>query len=148
MNSSTTFVAAWILSSETMAEATLDAESQTGASSIVGLMTNLSARMARRHFFRGIQVMFTPSRWSHPCLAEKCSVVDLACTFSRSLTNRKVCSMVAERFSCQHTPVTTADVLWHRVKAAWASAPIDVIQSLFYSMPKRISVVIIARSGH
>ncbi|GFU70326.1 hypothetical protein TNCV_2106651 [Trichonephila clavipes] len=40
-NSSTTFAAVWILSSETMAEATLGAESQTGAFSLVGSMINL-----------------------------------------------------------------------------------------------------------
>ncbi|PRD20676.1 UNVERIFIED_CONTAM: tc1a [Trichonephila clavipes] len=48
MNSSMTFSAAWPLSSETMAEVTLEAASQTQASSMV---------------------MFTASRWSHTCLA-------------------------------------------------------------------------------
>ncbi|GFV25252.1 hypothetical protein TNCV_1466921 [Trichonephila clavipes] len=102
-----TFAAAWILSSQTM---TLDAASQTGAFSLVSSTTNLGAGMARSHFFRLIQVLFTASRYSHPCsmsswgthigpsnwtqlygasLIRKISTVALACTFTRSFTNRK-----------------------------------------------------------
>ncbi|GFY33675.1 integrase catalytic domain-containing protein [Trichonephila clavipes] len=60
---------------------------------------------------------------------------------------KNVWSMVAERLPCQHTSVTTVDELWHRIEAAWASIPAHVIQSLFESMLKRISCVIIARGG-
>ncbi|GFU70327.1 hypothetical protein TNCV_2106661 [Trichonephila clavipes] len=52
--------------------------------------------------------------------------------------------MVAKRLSCQHTPVTTVKELWPRVEAAWTSVPVYAIQSLFDSLPKRISAVIIA----
>ncbi|GFW43292.1 hypothetical protein TNCV_2923401 [Trichonephila clavipes] len=45
-NCSTMFAEAWTLSSETIAADTLEAASQTGASS----MTNLDAQMARHHF--------------------------------------------------------------------------------------------------
>ncbi|GFW64954.1 hypothetical protein TNCV_392201 [Trichonephila clavipes] len=46
-----------------------------------------------------------------------------------------------------HTPVPTVDELWHRIEAAWASVPVCAIQSLFDSIPKRISAVISARGG-
>ncbi|GFT77044.1 hypothetical protein TNCV_1099271 [Trichonephila clavipes] len=57
-----------------------------------------------------------------------------------------VWSMVAERLTRHHTPVTTDDAVWHHVEAAWASVPVHTIQSLFDSMPMRISAVITARS--
>ncbi|GFW54353.1 hypothetical protein TNCV_3703131 [Trichonephila clavipes] len=56
-------------------------------------------------------------------------------------------SMVAERLARHHTPVTTVDELFHRVEAAWASVPVHTIQSVFDSMPMRISAVITARVG-
>ncbi|GFV78996.1 hypothetical protein TNCV_4347551 [Trichonephila clavipes] len=59
------FAAALTLSSETMAEATLDAASQTGTSSMVSLMMNLGEGMVRCHFFRCPGFVFTASRWSH-----------------------------------------------------------------------------------
>ncbi|GFV65089.1 DUF4817 domain-containing protein [Trichonephila clavipes] len=43
--------------------------------------------------------------------------------------------------------VTTVDELWHRVEASWASVPVQAIQSLFDSMPRRITAVIVARGG-
>ncbi|GFS55881.1 hypothetical protein TNCV_1935841, partial [Trichonephila clavipes] len=58
-----------------------------------------------------------------------------------------VWSMVAERLARHHKAVTTVDELWHRVEAAWASIPVHAIKSLFGSMPRRISAVIIARGG-
>ncbi|GFT55063.1 uncharacterized protein TNCV_2325651 [Trichonephila clavipes] len=36
-------------------------------------------------------------------------------------------SMVAERLTGHHTPVTTVDELWHRVEASCASVPVHVI---------------------
>ncbi|GFV74693.1 hypothetical protein TNCV_1178301 [Trichonephila clavipes] len=51
-SSLTTFAAAWTLSLETMAAATLEAASRTGTFSMVESTTNLGPRMARRHFFR------------------------------------------------------------------------------------------------
>ncbi|GFT46782.1 odorant receptor [Trichonephila clavipes] len=56
-------------------------------------------------------------------------------------------SMVAERLTRHHTTVPTVDELGHRVEAAWASIPVHAIQSLFYSMPRRISAVIIDRGS-
>ncbi|GFV31671.1 hypothetical protein TNCV_2189841 [Trichonephila clavipes] len=58
-----------------------------------------------------------------------------------------VWSMTAERLSRHHTSVTTVNELWHRVEAAWAFVPVHAIQSLFDSMPMRISAVITARGG-
>ncbi|GFT12950.1 hypothetical protein TNCV_5096201 [Trichonephila clavipes] len=37
--------------------------------------------------------------------------------------------------------------MWHRVKAAGAYVPVHTIQSLFDSIPKRISAVITARAS-
>ncbi|GFV83810.1 hypothetical protein TNCV_2555961 [Trichonephila clavipes] len=58
-----------------------------------------------------------------------------------------VWSMVAQRRARHHTPVTTVDELWYCVEAAWSSVPVHAIQSLFDSMPRRISPVITARGG-
>ncbi|GFX43592.1 transposable element Tcb1 transposase [Trichonephila clavipes] len=58
-----------------------------------------------------------------------------------------VWSIVVERLARSHTPVTMVDELWHRVTAAWPSVFVHVIQSLFDSMPRRISDVITARGG-
>ncbi|GFW46953.1 transposable element Tcb1 transposase [Trichonephila clavipes] len=60
---------------------------------------------------------------------------------------RNVWFLVAERLARHHTSVTTVDELWHRVEAAWAPVHVHTIQSLFDSMPKRISAVTIARGG-
>ncbi|GFX15272.1 hypothetical protein TNCV_3302032 [Trichonephila clavipes] len=67
--------------------------------------------------------------------------------FTRFLANRNVWSMVAEQLSHHHTPVTMVDELGHHVEAAWASVPVHAIQSLFETMPRRISVVITARGS-
>ncbi|GFT89609.1 hypothetical protein TNCV_80451 [Trichonephila clavipes] len=40
-------------------------------------------------------------------------------------------------------PMTTVDEVWHRVEAAWASVPVHAFQSLFDSMSRRVSVVIL-----
>ncbi|GFT93929.1 hypothetical protein TNCV_2133171 [Trichonephila clavipes] len=53
-------------------------------------------------------------------------------------------SMVAERLSRHNRAATTDDELWHRVEATWSSVPVHAIQSLFDSMCRRISAVIIA----
>ncbi|GFV56813.1 hypothetical protein TNCV_3995121 [Trichonephila clavipes] len=55
--------------------------------------------------------------------------------------------MVTKRLAHNHTPVTTFDALWHRVEAAWLSVDVHAIQSLFFSMPRRISVISSARGG-
>ncbi|GFW58993.1 hypothetical protein TNCV_2830991 [Trichonephila clavipes] len=49
-NSSSTFEAAWTLTSETMAAVILDDASKIGASSMVRTTMNLGARIARHHF--------------------------------------------------------------------------------------------------
>ncbi|GFU73112.1 DUF4817 domain-containing protein [Trichonephila clavipes] len=59
----------------------------------------------------------------------------------------KVRFTVAERLVRHQTPVIMVDELWHRVETVWASVPVHAIQSLFDSMSKRISAVIIARGG-
>ncbi|GFU87615.1 transposable element Tcb1 transposase [Trichonephila clavipes] len=57
-------------------------------------------------------------------------------------------SMVAQQ-STQITPLAaTPDPLWQRVKAAWSTEPQEHIQSLFESMPKRVSVVISNNGGY
>ncbi|GFW30145.1 transposable element Tcb1 transposase [Trichonephila clavipes] len=56
-------------------------------------------------------------------------------------------SMAAQRLARHHTLVTTVDELWHRVEAAWTFVPVHTIQSLFDSIPRGISGVIIARGG-
>ena len=58
-----------------------------------------------------------------------------------------VWSMVAERLASHHTPVTTVNELWHLVEAEWAVVPAYGIQSLYNSMPRRITSVIVARGG-
>ncbi|GFV62499.1 hypothetical protein TNCV_630781 [Trichonephila clavipes] len=52
-------------------------------------------------------------------------------------------SMVAERLDRHHTPVTMVDELLYRVQSAWAY--VHDIQSLFDSMPRRISAITTAR---
>ncbi|GFU14560.1 hypothetical protein TNCV_1698841 [Trichonephila clavipes] len=54
-------------------------------------------------------------------------------------------SMVAELLARHHTAVTTVVELCYRIEAAWSSVPAHVIQSLFDSIPSRISAIITAR---
>ncbi|GFT49928.1 transposable element Tcb1 transposase [Trichonephila clavipes] len=56
-----------------------------------------------------------------------------------------VCYMVGERLA--HTIDTTADELWDQYEAAWESVHIQAIQSIFHSIIRRISNVIVARGG-
>ncbi|GFV36518.1 hypothetical protein TNCV_2260371 [Trichonephila clavipes] len=87
-----------------------------------------------------------------PSLIRKCSAVALACTFTKSLANRKcgihgcrvICSSPYFTSGC-HIPVTTVDELWHCIEAAWASVPAHVIQSLFDYILRRVSAVITTR---
>ncbi|GFV90297.1 uncharacterized protein TNCV_4380121 [Trichonephila clavipes] len=55
--------------------------------------------------------------------------------------------MVAERLARCQMRVTTVDELWHRVEASWAFVHVHAIQSLFDSMPRRISAIISAGGG-
>ncbi|GFT89960.1 odorant receptor [Trichonephila clavipes] len=55
--------------------------------------------------------------------------------------------MVAEQLARHYKRITTVEELWHRIVAAFASAPLHAIQSLFDSMPRRIGDVIFARGG-
>ncbi|GFX42062.1 transposable element Tcb2 transposase [Trichonephila clavipes] len=57
----------------------------------------------------------------------------------------KVWSMVAKQLARHNMPVTMVDEQWNHVEAAQASIPVHAIQSLFDSMPRRISAVITAR---
>ncbi|GFU29366.1 hypothetical protein TNCV_1239751 [Trichonephila clavipes] len=56
-----------------------------------------------------------------------------------------VWSMISKRLAPHHAPVTMVDELWYRVEATWASEPVHAIQSLFESMPRRISAVFTAK---
>ncbi|GFT13655.1 transposable element Tcb1 transposase [Trichonephila clavipes] len=60
---------------------------------------------------------------------------------------KNIWSMVAMRLDRHHTPVATVDELWYLVEAARSSVPVHAVQSLFDSMPRRISAVITARGG-
>ncbi|GFW66726.1 hypothetical protein TNCV_1371581 [Trichonephila clavipes] len=54
--------------------------------------------------------------------------------------------MVAERQVALYT-ITKIDKLRHLVEATWAPVPLHAIQSLFDSMPMRISAVITLNDG-
>ncbi|GFV24950.1 transposable element Tcb1 transposase [Trichonephila clavipes] len=47
-------------------------------------------------------------------------------------------SMVAQRLTQITSPFATPDQLWQRVEAAWSAVPLEHIQSLFESMPRRV----------
>ncbi|GFW50226.1 HTH_Tnp_Tc3_2 domain-containing protein [Trichonephila clavipes] len=50
-----------------------------------------------------------------------------------------------EQVASHHTLITNVDELWHRVEAAWAPISVHVMQSLFDSMPRRITADITAK---
>ncbi|GFV22810.1 hypothetical protein TNCV_2090081 [Trichonephila clavipes] len=116
-NSPTTFSAAWTLSSETMPAATLDAASDRSVFN--GRINGEPGRTNRKTSFFSDESRF--------CLQHQ---------------DGRIC-----RLARHHTPVTTVDELWHRVEAAWTSVSIHAIQSLFGSIPRRISAAITARGG-
>ncbi|GFY28873.1 hypothetical protein TNCV_4720051 [Trichonephila clavipes] len=81
----------------------------------------------------------------HDPMLLECKAVALTCTFTRSFNNRK---LLVYGFRPHHqTPVATVDELWHLAEAAWSSVPVHAILSLFDSMPKRTSPVIIVKGG-
>ena len=55
--------------------------------------------------------------------------------------------MVVNRLICHYTPLTTVDELWHLVKIVWIVVPVHPIQSLYNSMPSRITGAIAAGDG-
>ncbi|GFT10288.1 hypothetical protein TNCV_3735451 [Trichonephila clavipes] len=61
--------------------------------------------------------------------------------------NRKLPVMCGPSLARHHTPVTTDDELCHLVEPAWASVLLHATQSLFDSMPGRISAVVTVRGG-
>ncbi|GFX52080.1 uncharacterized protein TNCV_4654091 [Trichonephila clavipes] len=75
-----------------------------------------------------------------PSLTRNSSTVALPARSPDLSPTENVWSMVAERWARHHTPITT-------VEAAWLSVPVQTIQSLFDSMPRRKSAVITARGG-
>ncbi|GFW31175.1 hypothetical protein TNCV_2577571 [Trichonephila clavipes] len=89
-NSLTTFAAEWTLGSNTMATVTVNAASQSGASSMTFLDTE--------------NVQLLP--W--PALSPDLTPI------------QNVWSIVSERQAGHHSPVTVVDEWWHRVEAAWA----------------------------
>ncbi|GFW78581.1 transposable element Tcb1 transposase [Trichonephila clavipes] len=56
-------------------------------------------------------------------------------------------SMVPQRLTHIAHPVATPDQLWQRVEASWSAVPQEHIQSLFDSMPRRVSAVISNNGG-
>ncbi|GFV97790.1 transposable element Tcb1 transposase [Trichonephila clavipes] len=57
-------------------------------------------------------------------------------------------SMVAQRLT-QITPLAaTPDQLWQRMEAAWSAVPQEHIQSVFGSMPRRVTTVISNNGGY
>ncbi|GFW80377.1 transposable element Tcb1 transposase [Trichonephila clavipes] len=57
-------------------------------------------------------------------------------------------SMVAQRLTQIRSPAAPPDQLWQRVEAAWSSVPQEHIQSLFESMPRRVTAVIVNNGGY
>ncbi|GFW02498.1 transposable element Tcb1 transposase [Trichonephila clavipes] len=57
-------------------------------------------------------------------------------------------SMVAQQLTQITFPAATPDQLWQRVEAAWSAVPQEYIQSLFESMPMRVSAVISNNGGY
>ena len=46
-----------------------------------------------------------------------------------------------------HTPVLTVDELCQFFEGTWADVPVSTIKSLYHSMPKSITVVIVSGGG-
>ncbi|GFV33045.1 transposable element Tcb1 transposase [Trichonephila clavipes] len=57
-------------------------------------------------------------------------------------------SMVAQRLTQITPPGVTPDQLWQRVEASCSAVPQEHIQSLFESMPRRVTVVIANNGGY
>ncbi|GFX46886.1 transposable element Tcb1 transposase [Trichonephila clavipes] len=57
-------------------------------------------------------------------------------------------SMVAQRLTQITSPAATPDQLWQRVETAWSAVPLEHIQSLFESMPRRVAAVISNNGGY
>ncbi|GFY04498.1 transposable element Tcb1 transposase [Trichonephila clavipes] len=57
-------------------------------------------------------------------------------------------SMVAQRSTQITRLAATPDQLWQRVEAAWTAVPQEHIQSLFESMPRRVTAVISNNGGY
>ncbi|GFV29167.1 transposable element Tcb1 transposase [Trichonephila clavipes] len=55
--------------------------------------------------------------------------------------------MVSQRLIHITPPAATPNQLWQRVEAAWSAVPQELIQSLFVSMPRRVSVGISNNGG-
>ncbi|GFW91486.1 transposable element Tcb1 transposase [Trichonephila clavipes] len=57
-------------------------------------------------------------------------------------------SMVSQRLTQIMLPAATPDQLWERLEAAWSAVPQEHIQSLFESMPRRVTEVISNNGGY
>ncbi|GFY24332.1 transposable element Tcb1 transposase [Trichonephila clavipes] len=57
-------------------------------------------------------------------------------------------SMVAQQLTQITPPAATPDQLWQRVEAAWSAVPQEHIQSLFESIPRRVTAVISNNGGY
>ncbi|GFX81357.1 transposable element Tcb1 transposase [Trichonephila clavipes] len=56
--------------------------------------------------------------------------------------------MVAQRLTQISPPAAPPDQLWQRVESAWSAVPQEHIQSLFESMPRRVTAVISNNGGY
>ncbi|GFU38571.1 uncharacterized protein TNCV_4391181 [Trichonephila clavipes] len=149
-NSSTTFAAAWTLSSETMATATLDAASQTEATS---MHQNGHIRV---RWHQDERTLAACNRHRHtgptPGMMDNARpyVAGIVRTFLDTGNVRllpwpasspdlspieNVWSTVAERLARHHMPVTTVDELWYRVEAAWSSVPVHAFNLCLTQCP-------------
>ncbi|GFY07846.1 HTH_Tnp_Tc3_2 domain-containing protein [Trichonephila clavipes] len=64
------------------------------------------------------------------------------------LTQRHMWSMVAQRLTQITPPTASPEQLWQRVEAAWSAVPLEHIQSIFESMPRRVATVISNNGGY
>ncbi|GFV76213.1 transposable element Tcb1 transposase [Trichonephila clavipes] len=55
---------------------------------------------------------------------------------------------VAQRLTQITSSAATPDQLWRRVEASWSSVPQERIQSIFESIPRRMSAVISNNGGY
>ncbi|GFX85226.1 hypothetical protein TNCV_4849081 [Trichonephila clavipes] len=55
--------------------------------------------------------------------------------------------MLEQRLARNTLPTTTPDQLWQYVEAVWIDVPQGYIQSFFYSIPRRVAVIIANNDG-
>ncbi|GFX92142.1 transposable element Tcb1 transposase [Trichonephila clavipes] len=63
-------------------------------------------------------------------------------------TIENMCSMVGQRLTHITPPAATPDQLWQHLEAAWSAVPQEHIQSLFESLPRRVTAVSSNNGGY